>query len=561
MMVPFLVSLAFGHGGEDHSAPSATTTTFDATAINVVASSSQFDAVFRVSRGPAGTPVATTLLLADFATSAPITAATPSLSLNGPGPVQLGLPEIAPGTYAGKATFPADGEYAGALVVTTPSGADLLSLSGLRLGEVAHDEPPATGLQLLGVLAGVAILSAAGLVAVAIGFVLGRRRGAAAALFLLGASVATREVSAHGGEDHSVPGASAAPDIAGALQLRIESQFLIGLRTTPLTVDTFQEHVPALGRFVARAGGSATLRAPISGELMFSKDGFPAPGSTVRAGQLLGTIRGAVGSEERAGLAESRQQAAMAVAEATKALALAERDASQLPALAFSLSERERLEREQSLDVARTALAEAERALTAIGDGVSVAVRAPVGGRLGPVLARPGDQVQAGDALFRVVDASGLWVEAQLPERLSSGVVPGATATIVAAAFPDTPLTGVILDAGQEANPATASLTVTLAVDVSAVESAGLDLHPGMSATAWLGRGPVRDVLTVPDAAVVDSNGMILGFIKVSPEQFELRELRLGARSGQNWEVLSGLQVGERAVVEGTYTLRSLAGR
>ena len=54
---------------------------------------------------------------------------------------------------------------------------------------------------------------------------------------------------------------------------------------------------------------------------------------------------------------------------------------------------------------------------------------------------------------------------------------------------------------------------------------------------------------------------MSLGFVKVGPEQFELRELRLGARSGRSWEVLDGLKAGERAVVDGTYALRSLAGR
>jgi RND family efflux transporter MFP subunit len=334
----------------------------------------------------------------------------------------------------------------------------------------------------------------------------------------------------------------------------MESQFLVGLRTARLVQSSFQEQVPALGRFVARPGGSATLRAPVSGELAAPPGGFPSPGAPVHAGQVLATVRAAAGSADRATLAQARQQATTTLAEAKKALALAERDAANAGTLGTALSDRERLERQQSLDVARATVTASERALDAIGDGAGVAIRAPVDGRLGPALARPGDQVNAGDPLFRVVDPNGLWIEARVPERLVEGLVAGAPATVQAAA--GDPLPAVILDAGQEADPTTGTFTVTLAVAGDRP-----DLRPGMSATAWLGRGAPRDVLVVPDSAVVDSNGASLAFVKVGPEQFELRELALGARSGGAYEVRAGLRAGERVVVDGTYTLRSLAGR
>lgn len=82
-----------------------------------------------------------------------------------------------------------------------------------------------------------------------------------------------------------------------------------------------------------------------------------------------------------------------------------------------------------------------------------------------------------------------------------------------------------------------------------------------MAATAWIGAGPIREVLTVPDDAVVESGGVTLVFVKVGPERFEAREVRLGARSGHAREVLAGLRPSERVVVAGTYALRSIAGR
>lgn len=556
-MIPLLfVSLALAHGGEDHGAPPPTVATADAASVSVAASSAQFEAVVRVKRGPAGTPVGTTLLLDNFATSAPIADATASLALQGPASVEVALTPGAPGTYTGTATFPSDGDYAGALVITTPAASDLLSLSGLHLAAQAGPGAAETGVKVLGILGGLVALGLGGLVAVGVGYAIGRRRGAVVAGAVLAAAVTANQVSAHGGEDHGAPTPATASSVSGGLHLPMESQFLVELRTTRLVQESFQEQVPALGRFVARAGGSATLRSPVAGEIVAPAGGFPAPGSSVRAGEVLGSVRELVGSADRSALATARQQAATAVAEAKKAVALAERDVAQAPNLAGSISERERLEREQSVTAARTALGEAQKALAAIGDATSVVIRAPVDGKLGSARVRPGDQVQAGDELFRVVDATGLWMEARVPERLATGLVSGSAASVVSPAFPGVPLPAVILDAGQEADPSTGTLTVTLAVD-----ALGHDLHPGMSATAWLGRGVVRDTLVVPDAAVVDSNGMSLGFVKVGPEQFELRELKLGGRSGQSWEVLAGLKVGERVVTDGTYTLRSLAGR
>ena len=556
MMALYLISLALAHGGEDHGAPPPSAASSDATSVRVTASSKLFEAVVSVNRGPAGSAVPTTLLLDDFATSAPVSDATPSLALQGPAPVEIAFSPTSSGTYTGSASFPSEGEYAGVLVVTTPAVADLLPISGLRLGDSAAPDAVSTGLKVLGALGGVAVIVLGALVTLGVGYAIGRRKGASAAAALLACGIAAQQVQAHGGEDHgSAPGATAR-DTSGALHLPMESQFLVGLRTQPLVRESFQESVPALGRFVARAGGGATLRSPAAGELAAPSGGFPLPGAEVRAGQILATVRGAVGSADQAALAEARQQAATAVAEAKKALALAERDAAQAGSLAGAISDRDRLERQQSIGVARTALAEAERALAAIGDGMGITIRAPVAGRLGPALARPGDQVQAGDALFRVVDATGLWLEARVPERLAAGITAGAAVAVVSTAFPDASLSAIILDAGQEADPATGSFTVTLAVD-----AAGLDLHPGMSATAWLVQGPARDALVVPDAAVVDSNGLMIGFIKVGPEQFELRELKLGTRSNESWEVFSGLKAGERVVIDGTYTLRSLAGR
>jgi RND family efflux transporter MFP subunit len=562
-----LVQGALAHGGEDHGAPAAPTVDIHADTVEVTASSSTFESVLRVARGPANTPVVTTLWLADFATSAPIADATPSLALSGPGTVQVDLaPTPAPGVYQGTATFPAVGDYAGALVVTTPAASDLLAIDGLHL---APPEAPGGGHAVawaLGGAAGVLLLGLVGLAGLGLGYLFGRRRAGAAAGALLAVVVglAARRGWAHGGVDDEGPAPGAAAPAGGTLTLPMESQFLLGLRTTRVVSDRFEDQVEALGRFVARPGGSATLRAPVAGIVVAPPTGFPHPGTAVHAGDTLAILREVPGTADRAALAEQRTAAVTHVAEAKRALALGERDAAHLDELGDSLSAREQLDRRQAVEVARVGLREAEAALDALTHGATVAIRAPVDGRLGKGEAQPGDQVEPGTPLFRVTAATGLWLEARVPERLAVGLRDGATAVVTSPALPDQPLPAVLLDAGQEADPATGMVTITLAVEGAGSAGASpesLGLRPGMGATAWIARGAARDAVVVPAAAVIDSNGTHVAFVKIGPERFEARELALGGRSGTTWEVRAGIRPTERVVVAGTYPLRSLAGR
>ncbi len=559
MLALLFVPRTRAHGGEDHGAPAAPVVAVGGDGLSVSAASGAFEAVLHVPQAAPGTPVDATLLLADYATSAPVEGATLALTLSGPAAAQAELGSKGPpGVYHGPLTLPAHGDYAGALVVTTPATSDVLAITGLHFdppAAPAGTPTPTLALAGAGVLALVAVV---GLFGVLVGWLFGRGRGAAAAATLLAAGVAVqaRDVAAHGGEDHGEATAAPTAPAGGAITLPMDGQFLVGLRTAVLARDLFQERVPALGRFVARPGEAATLGAPIDGVLVAPPGGFPRPGQPVKAGDTLALLRELPTSADRATIAQERSDAATRLAGARTALDLAERDAAAIDSLGDALSERDRVALRGAVDIARTTLREAEAALATLSGGVTVPIRAPLDGKLGAIEARPGDQVGAGSPLFRVVDTAGLWLEADVPERLALGLVEGATAVVTAAAAPERTLSAVVLDAGQEADPATGAVRVTLAV-----EGGDLGLRPGMGATAWIGRGPARDALVAPVAAVVDSNGARLAFVKTGPERFEARELRVGARAGGAWEILGGLAPGDRVVVDGSYTLRSLAGR
>ncbi len=532
-MIALVCQLVLAQGAED-------------AAERAYAASESFEAVLFAGEPGVGSPTTATLLLADYATSAPVDADV-KVTLSGPGSVDLAL-TTHDGVGTGAITFPAAGEYAGSLVVTTATATDLLAITGLVIAPEAVADH-VDGWAWAGLCTTLGLVAGIGLLTGVVGYAVGRRRGmAVAAVLALGAP--SERVGAHGGEDHGAPAVEVS---GGALVLRMESQFLLGLRTMPVAMGPFREQIQATGTFVARPGESATVGAPASGVLVAPPGGFPTPGARVDAGQLLARIEETARGVDRAALGQARSEAGTRVAEARAALALAERDAANADALGDAISARERVQREQAVTVAREALSQAQGARSSAGvDGLEI--RAPLGGTLGHVGVRPGERVEAGAPVFRISDVVGLWVEARVPERLAPGIAPGVPATVTTES--GAVLDATVLDAGQHADPATGTVLVTLSV-----QTADAGILPGFGARVWIGRGDARDALALPSGAVVNSNGATLAFVKTGPEQFDARELRIGGRAGGAVEVLAGVRPGERVVTDGTYALRSIAGR
>lgn len=549
MILLLLCQLAFAHGGEDHGAPAPPpAATLDG--LRLPLSSPALDAVLVLPGAPSAAPAPARLLVTDADTSAPISLTSAALDLSGPAAVKAAFSGQG-GVHEGAIAFPEPGAYAGSLLVEAGGAAHLFGVTGLQIA--APGPAAASGAGRLG---GWLLGGAAALLAVAFAFGaglgLGRwQRGAGVGLIGL-LALSTARVSAHGGEDHGAPLAAAATPGAG-LSLPIESQLLLGLRTVRVALTPFAPHTLGLGALTAAPGGSATLRAPTGGTLEAPAAGYPAPGSLVRAGAVLALLRETPSTADRAALGLERAEAGARLAERRAALTLAERDLAQVGALGEALSERERLTRQAAVDVARVAVREAERRAGA-QDGL-VAVTAPLSGRLALGAAGPGDQVSPGDELFHVVSDRALWVSARVPEAEAGPIVAGGRAEVTLPAVPGRSFPAIVLDGGVASDPATGTVRVTLALEPDPA------LRPGLSASAWIAVGASEDVITVPDDAVVESNGAMLVFVKTGPERFEAREVALGARSGQTWEVHAGLQPAERVVVAGTYALKSLAGR
>jgi RND family efflux transporter MFP subunit len=179
--------------------------------------------------------------------------------------------------------------------------------------------------------------------------------------------------------------------------------------------------------------------------------------------------------------------------------------------------------------------------------------RSPVSGIVTEKKAVQGMRFMPGDALYQVTDLSSVWVMADVAEQDIASVKIGARATVTINAYPDKTFSAALTTIYPTLNAETRTVPVRLEL----ANPGGL-LKPGMFAQLELATGPKNKVLTVPVSAVIDSGARQMLLVQVgdaSEGRFEPREVKLGARSENYLEVLSGLREGELVVTSANFLI------
>lgn len=79
-------------------------------------------------------------------------------------------------------------------------------------------------------------------------------------------------------------------------------------------------------------------------------------------------------------------------------------------------------------------------------------------------------------------------------------------------------------------------------------------LKPGMFANVELKKN-LGDAIVIPDDAVIDTGVRRIVFVRIQNSKFEPREVKIGARVGQEFVVLSGLKENEEVVVSAHFLI------
>ncbi|ACB77702.1 efflux RND transporter periplasmic adaptor subunit [Opitutus terrae] len=178
---------------------------------------------------------------------------------------------------------------------------------------------------------------------------------------------------------------------------------------------------------------------------------------------------------------------------------------------------------------------------------------APTDGWVIEKMAVVGQMMKPGERIYRLADLSSVWVEAQIYEKDLPYLSSGQDATVRSSYGPQRTFEGTV----QLLLPQVEAQTRTATARIVLPNPEGF-LRPGMFVDVNFSAQLAANAVLVPDIAVLRSGERNTVFIALDGGFFEAREIKLGARSSGNfYEVLSGLRVGDRVVTSGQFMLDS----
>ncbi len=294
---------------------------------------------------------------------------------------------------------------------------------------------------------------------------------------------------------------------------------------------------PERTEMLAMYSGTATLEAEADAEVIAKVGGevrriLVEEGDRVREGQVLAVL--------------DDRQLRLQAAQARAALAKTERDFNRqvelhqkglVAAGAFESLKYDLENQRATDDIARLSLSYSE-------------IRAPFAGIVSARHVRLGQEIAVGAKVFRVTDPIPLKASVFVPERELARLKPGQTASVGADALAGRTFPALVKLVSPTVDAATATFKVTLEV----TDPKG-DLKPGMFARVGIVFERRAEALTIPRAALLDSDGASNVFV-VAGGKAEQRTIKVGLANAGKIEVLEGLAGAEQVVVVGQNGLK-----
>lgn len=174
-------------------------------------------------------------------------------------------------------------------------------------------------------------------------------------------------------------------------------------------------------------------------------------------------------------------------------------------------------------------------------------IHAPVSGVVVEKSVVAGSAFQAGQALYRIGPIDPVWVVASVYQYELPLVTPGMPARILLPSPGEPTRIGRV----SVVNPFLDPNTRTGEVRAVVANPRG-DLKPGMFVDMELER-PLGPRLSIPESAVLYAGERRIVFVDLGQGRLAPREVRLGAKAGSDFEVVSGLSEGETVVTSGNF--------
>ena len=326
------------------------------------------------------------------------------------------------------------------------------------------------------------------------------------------------------------------------------------VRLDTVRSEPLEQTLPVLGRLIARQTGVVASRSNGAVEEL-----TVSIGDRVEKGQVLARlVAERLKWQRELGAAEVLvAEAAMEASEAQVKLLDQElvrlerlRKSAAFSQARFEDKNQEVLKAKSNLAAARAAHVQAKANLELLEIGLKdAAVVAPYPGVITLRHTEVGAYLSLGAPVVTILDDESMELEADVPSSRTIGLTPGRKVSV--AIGMEKNLTATVRAVVPQENP----LTRTRAVRFTPEFDTAQKFAANQSATVHVPIGEVREVVTVHKDAILNRKGRQMVFV-AEKDAAEFRPVTLGDAIGQRFEVLSGLQVGDRVVVRGNERLR-----
>ena len=181
----------------------------------------------------------------------------------------------------------------------------------------------------------------------------------------------------------------------------------------------------------------------------------------------------------------------------------------------------------------------------------SVTIYSPTNGFVLNKIAVDGARVTAGEPLFEIANLDRVWIQADVYESELQFIRLGAPATTTLSYIPGRTWTGRVTFIAPTVDPMTRTVKVR-----SEFDNADGALKPDMFGDVVI-QQPARQVVVVPDSAVLQTGTRSVVFVVKGDGTFEPREVSVGTKTDQVYEVRSGLKAGEKVVTQANFLIDS----
>ena len=176
-------------------------------------------------------------------------------------------------------------------------------------------------------------------------------------------------------------------------------------------------------------------------------------------------------------------------------------------------------------------------------------IRSPIDGVVTDRPVWPGETPPSGTPLITIMDTSSVVARTHIPQEQAALLKPGDPATIIAPDLPPLPGKVVIV------SPALDQGSTTVQVWVEAENTNGA-LKPGSAVQVKIVARTLDNALTIPQQAVLKTPEGAASVMSVDNQgKAHTKDVETGIVSGDNIQIVKGLQEGETVVTTGAYGL------